>query len=113
MPGILSKGRGVPYITGTTIKKNTPPVRKKNQSECRNTVIYIRPVKQNQNLLKLNPNGYKLRANFYHHNTVGHTLKDSGKKCITALNTQQSAKTSVHFSLKGLVALQTPPCQAK
>lgn len=42
-------------------------------------VIYIRPVKQNQKLLKLNSSSYKLRANFYHHNTVGHTLEGSGK----------------------------------
>lgn len=76
-------------------------------------VIYIRPVKQNQNLLKLNSNGYKLRANFYYHNTVGHALEGSRKKCIKILNIQQPGKTRVHFSLKGLVVLQTHPCQAK
>lgn len=56
-------------------------------------VIYIRPVKQNQKLLKLNSSSYKLRANFYHHNTVGHTLEGSGKKCITALNAEKQVST--------------------
>lgn len=57
MQAILSRG-GFPYIAEATIKKTSLLL---VGGKCRDTVIYIRTVKQNQKLRKLNPSGYKLR----------------------------------------------------